>query len=170
MADDSSERIRVSFELNGDRRTVDVRADETVLEMLRWRYALSGAREGCGVGMCGACTVLVDGRSMSGCLVLAPQLEESRVETVEALEGSDGTLSPIQQAFVDHAAFQCAFCTPGFLMAATALLAETPRPTRQQVQDGLAGNLCRCGSYVNIVNAVLAAADRNATEPVGTAA
>ncbi|HEY5902633.1 MAG TPA: (2Fe-2S)-binding protein [Anaerolineales bacterium] len=128
-----------------------------LLEVLRDDLGLMGTKEGCGVGVCGACTVLVDGRPQSSCHVLAAQLEGRQIVTIEGL-GSDGQLHPVQQAFLAHGAFQCAYCTPGFILTTIALLAEIPSPTDEQIREYLAGNLCRCGSYQNIIRAVKAAA------------
>jgi len=116
-----------------------------------------GAREGCGVGMCGACTVLLNGQPVSSCLLLASEVRGRPIETVEGL-AQDGRLHPIQEAFVEETAFQCSFCTPGMLLATKALLAENPDPTDDDVKDYLAGNLCRCGSYLKILAAVKRAA------------
>ena len=113
-----------------------------------------------GIGVCGACTVIADGRTISSCLTLAGLCDGLSVETVEGLAGPNGELSDLQQAFVDHTAFQCSYCTPGFLMATKALLAENPDPTDDEIRHGLAGNLCRCGSYLKIIDAVHDAAER----------
>src|SRR5262249_14034471 len=110
--------------------------------------------------MCGSCTVLVDGQPVSACLVLAPLADGKNIETIEGLVGADGQLSIIQQAYVDHTAFQCSYCTPGFILTTKALLEEHPRATREQAEEYLAGNLCRCGSYVKIMDAVMDARDR----------
>jgi aerobic-type carbon monoxide dehydrogenase small subunit (CoxS/CutS family) len=149
----------VRLTVNGRDEVIDALDGETLLEALRRELLLTSVREACGIGMCGSCTVLVDGRPMSACLLLAGLADGRSVETVESLS-PDGELHPIQQAFVDHTAFQCSFCTPGFLLATKALLEENPRPTAEEVRRYLAGNLCRCGSYTHIEAAVLDAAER----------
>jgi aerobic-type carbon monoxide dehydrogenase small subunit (CoxS/CutS family) len=131
----------------------------TLLEVLRDDLNLVGAKEGCGIGMCGACTVLVDGRPVSGCLTLAAQVAGKEIFTVEGLV-EDGKLHPIQQAFIDERAFQCAYCTPGFILSAFALLEENPNPSEDEIREYLSGNLCRCGSYQNIMKAVAEAGAR----------
>ena len=130
----------------------------TLLDVLRRDFKLFSVREGCGIGMCGACTVLVDGKPLSSCLLLAPLAAGKDITTVEAL-GQD-KLHPIQQAFVDNTAFQCSYCTPGFILTTKALLEDNPDPTPDEIKDYLAGNLCRCGSYLKILDAVLDAAKR----------
>jgi aerobic-type carbon monoxide dehydrogenase small subunit (CoxS/CutS family) len=161
----------LSFSLNGEPREVAIREDETLLEVLRRTLKVVSVRESCGIGVCGSCTVVVDGRQTSSCLLLAAQAAERSVETLESMTewvgavGVDdgraaGALHPIQQAFVEHNAFQCSFCTPGFLLATRELLAESPSPTGDEVRHFLAGNLCRCGSYLKIEEAVLDAAER----------
>jgi len=129
-----------------------------LLDVLRKEFKLFSVREGCGIGMCGACTVLIDGKPISSCLLLAPLAAGKDITTVEAL-GQD-KLHPIQQAFVDNTAFQCSYCTPGFILTSKALLEENPNPTADEVKEYLAGNLCRCGSYLKILDAVLDAAKR----------
>ena len=131
----------------------------TLLEVLRDDLGLVGTKEGCGVGMCGACTVLVDGKPVSGCLTLAAQVVGKEVTTVEGLS-KDGKLHPVQQAFIDERAFQCAYCTPGFILSTVALLNENPHPSEAEVREYLSGNLCRCGSYQNILKAVVEAGNR----------
>jgi aerobic-type carbon monoxide dehydrogenase small subunit (CoxS/CutS family) len=125
----------------------------TILQVLRDDLGLTGIKEGCGVGMCGACTILVDGEPLSGCLTLAEQLREKEIMTVEGLQ-KDGQLHAVQQAFIDEGAFQCAYCTPGFILTTVALLRENRNPSDEEIREYLAGNLCRCGSYQNIVSAV----------------
>jgi len=146
----------VRLSVNG--REVEVTAEGTLHEALR-RLGLLSVREACGLGLCGSCTVVLDGRLVSSCLVLTGAVEGSSVETVESLP-ANGELHPLQQAFVEVNAFQCSFCTPGFLLSARALLEENPKPSAEEVRHYLAGNLCRCGSYVKIEEAVLAAAER----------
>jgi len=141
--------------VNGTRHEVR-EGTRTLLEVLRDELGLGGTKEGCGVGMCGACTVLVDGKPFSSCLLLAGQAAGKEVLTIEGL-GRAGKLHPVQQAFIDEAAFQCAYCTPGFVLATLALLAENPSPGEDDIREYLSGNLCRCGSYQNIIKAVLAA-------------
>jgi len=144
--------------VNGNRHEIQ-ETTRTLLEVLRDDLGLVGTKEGCGVGMCGACTVLVDGKLVSGCLTLAVQIAEKEIVTVEGLE-KNGHLHPIQQAFIDERAFQCAYCTPGFILSTVALLKENPNPSEDEIRDYLSGNLCRCGSYQNIVRAVVTAGKR----------
>jgi aerobic-type carbon monoxide dehydrogenase small subunit (CoxS/CutS family) len=148
---------RVRLRVNGQTRDLDVEVHDTLLEVLRSEFKLTGPREGCGIGMCGACTVLVDEKPISSCLALAALAQGREILTVEGLATGD-ELHPIQQAYVDHNAFQCSYCTPGFILSTRALLAENPNPTADEVREYLAGNLCRCGSYVKILDAVLDAA------------
>lgn len=152
---DAEGKLSLTLRVNGRDEVVRARPHHTLLDVLRTEVGLTGPREGCGVGMCGACTVLVDGRPVSGCLVLAPMAEGVEITTIEGMEAPDGTLHPIQQAYVDHTAFQCSYCTPGFILTTKALLDENADPTRDEAKEYLAGNLCRCGSYVKILDAVM---------------
>lgn len=147
-------RLVVPTTVNGREVTLKVRPWHTLLETLRDQQGLFGVREGCGVGMCGACTVSLDGEPVSACLVLAPQVAGREIRTVEGMAAQDGTLSDLQQAFVDHTAFQCSYCTSGFLITAERLAEEHPDATDEEIRRYLAGNLCRCGSYVKILDAV----------------
>src|SRR5919205_874526 len=150
---------QLTLRVNGREQVVEAATHHTLLEVLRGELDMVGAREGCGVGMCGACTVLLDGRPVSSCLLLASEVRGRAIQTVEGL-AEDDRLHPIQEAFVAHTAFQCSFCTPGMLLATKALLAENPTPTDEEIADYLAGNLCRCGSYLKIVAAVRDAGQR----------
>ncbi|HEX6511224.1 MAG TPA: (2Fe-2S)-binding protein [Chloroflexota bacterium] len=152
----------VTLNVNGWEQEVAVQTHHTLLDVLRNHFKLFSVREGCGIGMCGACTVLIDGKPISSCLLLAPLAAGKEIMTVEAL-GQD-KLHPIQQVFVDNTAFQCSYCTPGFILTSKAFLEENPNPTPDEVKDYLAGNLCRCGSYLKILDAVLDAAKRLQTE------
>ena len=145
--------MRIELTLNGRAAALECEADEMLAAVLA-REGLASVRVTCGLGVCGACTVLVDGEPVSGCLTLAPRVAGRAVTTVEGLGGTD----PVQRAFVDAHAFQCGWCTPGFVLAAKALLADNPDPSEPEIVDGLGGNLCRCGSYVKIIQAVRAAA------------
>lgn len=138
--------------VNGNRHEIQ-NETRTLLEVLRDDLGLVGAKEGCGVGMCGACTVLIDGRPVSGCLTLAAQVADKEIVTIEGL-AKNGELHPIQQTFIDERAFQCAYCTPGFILSTAALLNENPNPSEEEIREYLSGNLCRCGSYQNILAAV----------------
>ena len=149
--------VHVSTTINGDPVEYVCRPGETLLDVLRDRLGLTGSKEGCGTGDCGACSVTVDGRLVCSCLVLGAEAEGREVATVEGL--ADGEkLHPLQSAFIDHAALQCGICTPGFLVAAKALLDRNPKPTDEEIRYALAGNLCRCTGYDKIVRAVKAAA------------
>jgi aerobic-type carbon monoxide dehydrogenase small subunit (CoxS/CutS family) len=155
-----TDRVTVSTTVNGRPTELTPRPWHTLLDTLRDEADLFGVREGCGVGMCGACTVLLDGEQVSSCLVLAPAVEGRSITTVEGLAGDNGELSDVQQAFVDHTTFQCSYCTPGFVLAAGRLADEHPDATPEEVRHYLAGNLCRCGSYVKILDAVVDLLDR----------
>lgn len=150
--------VPIELTVNGRRRRLDVAAHHTLLNVLRDDLGLTGAKECCLVGECGACTVIVDGRSVDSCLVLAVEADGSEVLTVEGLARPDGRLAPLQAAFLDQGAVQCGFCIPGQLMSAHALLSGRPRPSRAEIEEGLAGNLCRCGCYEQIFAAVEEAA------------
>jgi aerobic carbon-monoxide dehydrogenase small subunit len=150
----------ITFTLNGRPVSADVKPHHNVVEMLQTQFALFGARESCGQGLCGCCTVHVDGRPVSGCLYLAAFLDGADVTTVESL-AEPGKLDPVQQAFIACGAFQCGYCTPGFVMMTKSLLAENPDPDDNQIKDYLAGNLCRCAAYPEIINAVKMAARKN---------
>lgn len=149
--------IAVSSNVNGDHVEFLCQPEETLLDVLRDRLGLIGAKEGCGTGDCGACSVIVDERLVCSCLVLGAEVEGSRVETVEGMALGD-KLHPLQEKFLEHAALQCGICTPGLLMAAKDLLARNPDPTEEEIRFGLAGNLCRCTGYDKIVRAVQDAA------------
>lgn len=149
---------KIHFVVNGDPVSVLVGADWSLLRALREGVGLTGTKEGCGAGECGACTVLVDGTAVNSCLFPALEAEGRNVTTVEGLARPDGSLHPLQRAFIEKGAVQCGFCTPGMLMSAKALLDRVPDPTEHQVKTALAGNLCRCTGYTQIVEAVLAAA------------
>ena len=150
-------QVRVSTTVNGDAVEYLCDADETLLDVLRNRLGLTGAKEGCGTGDCGACSVTVDGRLVCSCLVLGAEAEGQRVGTIEGM-AKGAVLHPLQRNFIAHAALQCGICTPGFLVAAKALLDRNPNPTETEVRYWLAGNLCRCTGYDKIVRAVMATA------------
>jgi len=149
--------VHVTTTVNGDRLDYVCESDETLLDCLRDRLGLTGAKEGCGTGDCGACSIILDGRLVCSCLVLGVEAENREIETVEGLAEGDN-LHPLQRKFLEHAALQCGVCTPGFLMAAKALLDRNPSPTEEEIRFGLAGNLCRCTGYDKIVRAVQDAA------------
>lgn len=149
----------VKLKVNGVEQEATVQTHHTLLETLRAEFKLFGAREGCGIGMCGACTVLLDGKPVSSCLMLAALAEGREIRTIEGLR-ADSKLHPIQEAFIEHNAFQCSYCTPGFILMTKSLLEENPDPTIEEIRAHLSGNLCRCGSYIKIQDAVLNAAGR----------
>jgi len=154
----------INLTVNGEPRELAVEPNWTLLETVREQLSLTGSKEGCGTGDCGACSMIVDGRLVTSCLMLAPEADGCEVTTIEGIAPSPGTgngdLHPVQQAFIDTGGVQCGFCTPGMIMAAKALLDRNPRPTLDEVRLGLAGNLCRCTGYTKIYEAVLAAAER----------
>jgi carbon-monoxide dehydrogenase small subunit len=146
------------FRLNGEPVEVTVPANRLLVDLLRDELGKTGTKLGCGVGVCGACSVTVDGRLLSGCLVLAVHVDGADVRTVEGLAGDDGSLSPLQESFTRHGGYQCGICTPGQLVAATALLERNPDPSEEEIREWLMGNICRCTGYYQIVEAVRAAA------------
>jgi len=145
--------MEIHVTVNGTPASVAVEAHWTLLQLLRDRLELKGAKEGCGVGVCGTCTVLLDGRPVSSCLTLVSNADGCDVLTIEGL-GEGSALDPIQQGFLESTAFQCAFCTSGMIMATKALLAMNPDPSEEDVKDYLSGNLCRCGTYIEVLQAV----------------
>jgi len=156
--------MNLSFQLNGKPFEIECEAQETLAEVLRNRLNLNGTKISCEVQVCGACTVLVDGLPVSACTYLAYEARGKNVTTIEGLEKPDGTLHPVQQAFIDEFAFQCGFCTPGMIMAAKALLDENSKPTEDEIIHYMDGNICRCTGYVPIVKAIQRAADEIAKE------
>jgi carbon-monoxide dehydrogenase small subunit len=149
--------IDISVKVNGSLYTERVPANMTLLQLLKDRLQLTGTKEGCGIGECGACTVLLDGKAVDSCLVLAVEADGAEVRTVEG-EAKGGELSELQKAFLEHGAVQCGFCTPGMIMSARALLERNPNPSREQIVEAIAGNLCRCTGYEPVVKAIQAAA------------
>ena len=158
--------MKISFQLNGKPVIADAPGELPLLHLLRDYFHLTGTKCGCSIGECGACTVLLDDQAVTSCLVMSGQVIGRSVVTVEGLAESDGTLSPLQRAFLSQYAVQCGFCTPGMLMSAAALLKKNPNPTEAEVRRAISGNLCRCTGYDAIVNAVLAAAEEmRSTKP-----
>jgi len=158
----SAFKTTIRFELNGRPVTADVEPHRTLVEILQTEFDLYGARESCSQGLCGCCTVLVDGKSVSGCLYLGVLVDGARVETVEGL-ATGRTLDPVQEAFIEAGAFQCGFCTPGFVLMTKELLDANPAPDDDEIRHYLSGNLCRCSAYPEIIRAVkLAASKRQA--------
>jgi aerobic-type carbon monoxide dehydrogenase small subunit (CoxS/CutS family) len=147
------------FNINGKIYEDEIDVRRTLLEVLRENFGLTGTKKGCNEGECGACTVLLDGKPVTSCLVLAIEAQGKRIETVEGV-AENGELHPLQHAFIEHGAFQCGFCTPGTLMAAKGLLIENPRPSEEDVRKSIAGNLCRCSGYNKYVEAILDAAEK----------
>ena len=151
--------MKIEITVNGAKRVFDVEPQTLLLNLLRDEMDLTGTKYGCGIGECGACTVLLDGDAVLACMVLAVDADDRRVDTIEGL-AEGGKLHPIQEAYLDEGAVQCGYCTPGFIMATKALLDENPEPTEKEIREYLNGNICRCTGYVNIVKAVQSAATR----------
>ncbi|MGD2036367.1 MAG: (2Fe-2S)-binding protein [Desulfobacterales bacterium] len=154
-----SNTIKICLTINGEKKKLDIPAGMTALEAIRDRLGLKGTKEGCGIGECGACTIIVDGRAVNACLMFAAQLDGRQILTVEGL-AQNGDLDPIQEAFAQRHAVQCGFCTPGLLMSTRALLSEQSNPDRSEIVKAISGNLCRCTGYRSIVAAIEEAARR----------
>jgi xanthine dehydrogenase YagT iron-sulfur-binding subunit len=157
-----SEPIPVNINVNGHVRTLTLDPRTTLLDALREHLKLTGTKKGCDLGQCGACTVHVDGKRVNACLTLAVRLEGKAVTTIEGLASHEGKLHPLQQAFIDHDAFQCRYCTSGQIMAGVACIAEGHATSAEEIREFMSGNLCRCGAYINIVAAVQDAAGKGA--------
>ena len=152
-------KVSISFTLNGDAVTAEVLPSWTLLKTLREYFELTGAKEGCGAGECGACTVIVDGEAVNSCLYPVLEVEGKAVTTIEGIAGKEGTLHPLQQAFIENNGVQCGFCTSGMIMSAKSLLDQNPAPTEGEIRKAIAGNLCRCTGYVQIVESIEKAAE-----------
>ena len=150
----------IRFKLNGETLEVDVEPHLTLLQLLRDRLGLMGTKEGCGMGECGTCTVILDGQAVNSCIFPAFETDGKEVTTIEGISGSRGVLHPIQKAFIDYGAVQCGFCTPGMVLSAKALLDENPKPSEDEIRNGIAGNLCRCTGYLQIIQAIKAASGK----------
>jgi len=152
--------MRVEFTINGRRRTFEVEPNQLLINLLREKLYLTGTKYGCGIGMCGACTVLVDGEPVLSCLTLAADVHGKDVRTIESL-AEGGELDILQESFLEEGAVQCGYCIPGFIMTSKALLEENPAPTEEEIREYLKGNLCRCTGYVNIIKAVKRAVEKS---------
>ena len=150
----------ISFTLNGEPIELEIEPHFTLLQLLRDKLGLTGTKEGCGMGECGACTVLFDGKTVNSCIFPALEVEGKKVTTIEGLTDAQGNLHPIQKAFIDFGAIQCGFCTPGMVLSVKALLDESPKPTEEEIRHGIAGNLCRCTGYLQIIQAIKAAIEQ----------
>lgn len=153
----------IQFNLNGEAVSAEIETHELAMDVLYRQLSMKSMRSTCGIGICGACTILVNGETMSGCIYMAALLDGKDVTTVEGF-GTPDNLDPIQEAFLEKLGFQCSYCTPGMVLTTKALLAENPSPERQEIKEYLAGNLCRCGSYVHIIEAVELASEKLAAE------
>lgn len=149
--------MELKFKVNGEPRNIEVDADMRLLDVLRDKLGLTGAKEGCGEGECGACTVIMDGHAVNSCLVLAAQARDKEIITIEGLE-KNGELDVLQESFIRAGAVQCGFCTPGMILSAKALLMKNPHPSQEEIKTAISGNLCRCTGYTKIVQAIKAAA------------
>jgi aerobic carbon-monoxide dehydrogenase small subunit len=147
--------VKVSLTINGEKRELDLEPYRTLLDALRNEAGLTGTKKGCDVGDCGACTVIADGKPVCSCLMLGVEAQGMDITTIEGLQPAHDQLHPLQDAFIQHGAAQCGFCTPGMIMMAKALLDENPNPTEDEVRFGIAGNICRCTGYTKIVDAIL---------------
>lgn len=154
---------KIKLNVNGRGVAVMVKPTETLVDVLRDKLDLTGTKKACGLGDCGACTVLMDGKAVNSCLILAMDAQGHEITTIEGLEKKDGTLHPLQEAFLESGAVQCGFCTSGMILSAKALLDENPSPTEEEVRRALAGNLCRCTGYAKIVQAVLETSKKKMT-------
>ena len=152
-------KVSISFTLNGDPVTAGVPVTWTLLKTLREYFELTGPKEGCGAGECGACTVIVDGSPINSCIFPVFEIEGKSVTTIEGISAKDGTLHPLQTAFIENNGVQCGFCTSGMIMSAKSLLDQNPDPTEDEIRTGISGNLCRCTGYVQIVESIIKAAD-----------
>lgn len=170
--------VNVKFTLNDEVYSLDVKPSQTLLDLIREQLGLTGTKEGCGSGDCGACTVLVDGQAVNSCIYLAVDVDGKEVTTIEGISkkegigkeggiGKDG-LHPLQEAFIEEGAVQCGYCSPGFIMTAKALLEENPTPNEEEIKQGIAGNLCRCTGYVRIVKAIKTASQKIAAPKKGS--
>lgn len=157
-------RKKIHFILNGDEVSAEVESHKMLLEMLRETFEMTGAKEGCGQGECGACTVLVDGISVNSCIYPIFEAEGKSITTIEGLVEEGNRLHPIQEAFVENGGIQCGFCSPGMIMSSKALLEENPNPTEEEIKHALAGNICRCTGYIQIIESVKAASVKVAAE------
>lgn len=153
-------KISIAFTLNGDDVSMEVPITWTLLKTLREAFELTGAKEGCGVGECGACTVIVDGRTVNACIYPVPEIEGRHVTTIEGLAGKEGNLDPLQTAFLENNGVQCGFCTSGMIMSAKSLLNDNPEPSEEEIREAIAGNICRCTGYVQIVESIDLAAKK----------
>lgn len=150
---DEAGAVQLTLNVNGQRRKVTARTTQPLLDVLRDELRLHGARSGCGVGICGACTVLRDGAAVNSCLTMAGLCADAEITTIEGLDDGEGDLSPVQEAFLRHRAFQCSYCTSGFILALEALLRRNPHPSEKDVHEAFSGQVCRCGSYTQIMAA-----------------
>lgn len=150
----------IKFILNGEPVELEIEPHLTLLQLLRDKLELIGTKEGCGMGECGSCTVLLDGKTVNSCIFPALEVEGKKVTTIEGLTDPRGNLHPIQKAFIDYGAVQCGFCTPGMVLSAKALLDENPKPSEKEIRHGIAGNLCRCTGYLQIIQAIKAVSEQ----------
>ena len=150
----------ITFILNGESIQVEIEPHLTLLQLLRDKLELTGTKEGCGMGECGACTVLLDGKIINSCIFPAMEADRKNVITIEGLTDAQGNLHPIQKAFIENGGIQCGFCTPGMVLSAKALLDENPSPTEEEIRNSISGNLCRCTGYAQIVQAIKAATEK----------
>ncbi|MBS3907250.1 MAG: (2Fe-2S)-binding protein [Syntrophaceae bacterium] len=144
----------IHFKLNGEPVQIEAEPNLTLIQVLREKLELTGTKEGCGLGECGACTVLINGKAVNSCIFPVMETDGKNVITIEGLADVDGNLHPIQRSFVENGAVQCGFCTPGMVLSAKALLDETPKPTEEEIRNAIAGNLCRCTGYLQIIQAI----------------
>jgi len=154
---------KMELKINGRNYVLDVEPTVTLLELLRDRLGLTGAKDACGDGVCGACTVIMDGKAVNSCLVLAREAEGSEIITIEGL-GSGSELDPLQEAFIQHGAVHCGYCMPGMILTAKALLDENPHPTTEEIREAISGSICRCNGYIEIIEAIQLVAHKEATK------
>jgi len=152
--------MKIDFIVNDKTYSIDVEPDMRLIDVLRYKLGLTGVKEGCGEGECGACTIIMDGQAVNSCLVMAVQARGKRIITIEGLE-KNGELDPLQKAFIENGAVQCGYCTPGMIMSAKALLLKNPNPTEEEIREAIAGNICRCTGYNNIVKAIKSVSNNN---------